>query len=79
MAEHRGIVAWFNNTRGFGFITDGNGNDIFCHYTAIETEGYKRLKSGASVTFDVEAGRQGKPQAARVKVLPECESDQTTA
>ena len=55
-----GTVKWFNNAKGYGFIlpSDGGG-DLFAHYTAIEMEGYKTLKAGQQVVFDVEEGPKG--------------------
>ena len=55
-----GTVKWFNNAKGYGFIlpSDGGG-DLFAHYTAIEMEGYKTLKAGQPVVFDVEEGPKG--------------------
>ena len=66
MAEYRGKVAWFNSAKGYGFLTDENGKDVFCHFSAIQIEGYKSLKEGEAVEFDVITGDKG-PQAANVK------------
>jgi CspA family cold shock protein len=64
-----GTVKWFNDTKGFGFITqDGGGEDVFCHHTAIKTEGFRTLKEGQKVQFDVVKGPKGL-QAANVKPL----------
>lgn len=64
-----GKVAWFNNAKGFGFIKrDDEAADVFVHYTAIQSGGYKSLKEGQNVTFTIEQGSQG-PQAGEVKVL----------
>lgn len=55
-----GIVKWFNNAKGYGFILPDEGNtDVFAHYSAIRMEGYKTLKAGQSVRFDVQAGPKG--------------------
>jgi CspA family cold shock protein len=55
-----GIVKWFNNAKGYGFILPDEGNtDVFAHYSAINMEGYKTLKAGQSVRFEVEAGPKG--------------------
>lgn len=55
-----GIVKWFNNTKGYGFILSDNGNgDIFAHYSAIDMNGYKTLKAGQSVQFEAEQGPKG--------------------
>ena len=58
----KGIVRRFNNQRGFGFISDENGNDVFVHYTGINGEGFKSLEEGQEVEFDVIQGQKG-PQA----------------
>lgn len=60
-----GTVKWFNAEKGYGFITDEKGNDIFAHYSAIQGEGYKSLENGQAVTFDVVDGDRG-PQAANI-------------
>jgi CspA family cold shock protein len=55
-----GQVKWFNNAKGFGFILpDGGGSDLFAHYSAIAMEGYKTLKAGQAVTFDIIEGPKG--------------------
>ena len=61
-----GVVKWFNNAKGFGFIEpqDG-GDDIFVHFSGIETEGFKSLRAGESVEFEVSEGPKG-PQAIKV-------------
>jgi CspA family cold shock protein len=65
MAE-KGLVRWFNNKKGYGFIQkESDGKDIFVHYSAITMEGYKTLKTNDKVTFDVVTGEKG-PQAANV-------------
>jgi CspA family cold shock protein len=57
----QGTVKWFNNAKGYGFLLsdDGSGDDIFAHYSAIEMEGYKTLKAGQSVIFDLIQGSKG--------------------
>jgi CspA family cold shock protein len=60
-----GTVKWFNAEKGYGFITDENGKDIFAHYSAIQGDGYKSLENGQAVTFDVIEGDRG-PQAANI-------------
>ena len=62
------IVRRFNNQRGFGFISDENGNDVFVHYTGINGEGFKSLEEGQEVEFDVVQGQKG-PQAVNVTKL----------
>ena len=62
-----GIVKWFTDAKGFGFITpDEGGEDLFAHFSAIEIEGFKTLKEGQKVTFEVVTGPKGK-QAAHIK------------
>ena len=63
-----GKVKWFNADKGFGFIERENGNDVFVHYSAIESEGCKTLDEGQNVEFDVVEGSKG-PQAANVRKL----------
>jgi len=60
-----GIVKWFNAGKGFGFIEQEDGPDIFVHYSAINVDGFKSLNEGDRVTFDVEQGQKG-PAAANV-------------
>ena len=69
MAKATGIVKWFNAEKGFGFITQDNGSaDVFVHYRAIQSDGYKSLNEGQRVSFDVEKGQKGL-QAANVSVV----------
>jgi CspA family cold shock protein len=64
----KGKVRWFNNKKGYGFIQkDSDGKDIFIHYSAIDMEGYKTLKTNDPVEFEIVQGDKG-PQAAGVKV-----------
>ena len=60
-----GTVKWFNNAKGFGFIGRTDGPDVFVHYSAIETDGYKTLKEGDAVQFNIVEGTKG-PQAESV-------------
>ena len=64
----KGTVKWFNNQKGFGFISDEEGNDVFVHYSGLNMEGYKTLEEGASGEFDVVEGEKG-PQAVNVTKL----------
>lgn len=63
-----GTVKWFNNQKGYGFISDAEGNDVFVHYSGLSMEGFKTLEEGASVEFDVIDGEKG-PQATNVTVV----------
>lgn len=60
-----GKVKWFNSEKGFGFIEAEDGNDVFVHFSAIQTEGFKTLEEGQEVSFEVVEGARG-PQAANV-------------
>lgn len=64
----KGTVKWFSNQKGYGFICDENGNDIFVHYTGLNMEGYKTLEEGAEVEYEVIEGEKG-PQAVNVTKL----------
>ncbi|HLG23025.1 MAG TPA: cold shock domain-containing protein [Candidatus Manganitrophaceae bacterium] len=61
----KGRVKWFNASKGYGFITQEDGHDIFVHFTAIQGEGFKSLEEGQEVEFEVTSGAKG-PQAANV-------------
>ncbi|MCX7719013.1 MAG: cold shock domain-containing protein [Candidatus Sumerlaeaceae bacterium] len=61
-----GTVKWFNDAKGFGFITQPNGPDLFVHHTSIIGEGFRSLTEGEAVTFDVAQGPKG-PQATNVR------------
>jgi CspA family cold shock protein len=54
-----GTVKWFNDAKGFGFITQDGGDDVFCHHSAIQTQGFRSLAEGQKVEFDVERGPKG--------------------
>ncbi|MCI8408391.1 MAG: cold-shock protein [Lachnospiraceae bacterium] len=62
---NRGTVKWFNNQKGFGFISDAEGNDVFVHYSGLNMEGYKSLEEGQEVEYEVIEGEKG-PQATNV-------------
>ncbi|MFO7462251.1 MAG: cold-shock protein [Desulfatiglandales bacterium] len=62
-----GTVKWFNEQKGYGFITQEDGPDVFVHYSGINSSGFKTLKEGDRVTFDVEQGKKG-PAAVNVKL-----------
>ena len=62
---NKGTVKWFNNQKGYGFISDADGNDVFVHYSGINTDGFKTLEEGAAVEFEVVNGEKG-PQAVNV-------------
>jgi CspA family cold shock protein len=66
MARQKGVVKWFNAEKGYGFITpDSGGKDVFVHFSAIQSTGFKKLEEGDVIDFDVEDGRKGL-QAANV-------------
>ena len=65
----KGKVKWFNNTKGYGFLNlDGDNDDYFVHYSSIEMDGYKSLKAGQAVTFEVHATDKGK-NAVNVRLV----------
>jgi cold shock protein len=68
MSKIMGTVKWFNNTKGYGFISQPTGADVFVHYSSIEEKGYRTLREGEQVQFDVKVGPRG-PQAEHVMRL----------
>jgi CspA family cold shock protein len=64
----QGTVKWFNAEKGFGFIAVDGGQDVFVHYSAIQSEGYRSLDEGQRVEFEVTQGQKG-PQADQVRVV----------
>ena len=64
----KGTVKWFNNQKGYGFISDEEGNDVFVHYTGLNVEGFKTVEEGQAVEFEVINGAKG-PQAVNVTKL----------
>ncbi|MDP2939355.1 MAG: cold-shock protein [Candidatus Omnitrophota bacterium] len=64
----RGKVKWFNNQKGYGFITSESGSDVFVHHSAIQSEGYKSLAEGQEVEFDIEKGPKGEQATNVVKL-----------
>jgi cold shock protein len=65
VARLQGTVKWFNNSKGYGFIGQEEGADVFVHYSAIEGDGFKSLQEGDSVEFEIVQGQKG-PQADKV-------------
>ena len=63
-----GIVKWFSNKKGYGFIVQNDGPDVFVHYTGIKSEGFKSLNEGDKVTFEIEDGDKG-PAAVNVMIV----------
>jgi CspA family cold shock protein len=68
VAQFKGIVKWFSNTKGYGFIGREDEPDVFVHYSAIQSDGYKQLKEGDEVEFDIVEGSKA-PQADAVTLL----------
>ncbi len=62
---NKGTVKWFNNQKGYGFISDAEGNDVFVHYTGLNMEGFKTLEEGQAVEYELINGAKG-PQAIHV-------------
>jgi len=72
MAQYTGTVKWFNNAKGFGFLGREGGADVFVHYSSIQSDGYKSLKEGDEVEFDIIEGSKGQQadQVVRIKSAP---------
>ena len=64
----KGTAKWFNNQKGYGFITAEDGKDVFVHFSGLNMEGFKTLEEGAAVEFDITDGAKG-PQAVNVEVV----------
>jgi cold shock protein len=77
LAQYKGTVKWFNNAKGFGFLGREGGADVFVHYSSIQSDGYKSLKEGDEVEFDIIQGSKG-PQADHVVRVNDV-APQTTA
>ena len=70
LAQYKGTVKWFNNAKGYGFLGREDGADVFVHYSSIQLDGYKSLKEGDEVEFDIILGTKG-PQADQVARIRE--------
>ncbi len=64
----KGVIKWFNEKKGFGFITNEDGTDVFVHYSGIKGDGFKTLNEGDHVEFEIEKGEKG-PRAVSVRVI----------
>ena len=64
----KGTVKWFNNQKGYGFISDEQGNDVFVHFSGLNMEGFRGLEEGQNVEFEVSEGKKGE-QAVNVSVI----------
>ena len=74
MSQHKGTVKWFNNAKGYGFLGREGGPDVFCHYSSIQHDGYKSLKDGEAVRFDIIQGTKG-PQADQVRRITQADAE----
>ncbi len=68
MSVTTGQVKWFNETKGFGFLEQENGPDVFVHFSSIKADGFKTLAEGQRVQFEIQDGQKG-PQAANVELI----------
>jgi len=68
MGQHKGVIKWFNNAKGYGFVGREGAPDLFIHYTSIQQDGYKTLREGDEIEFEVVQGVKG-PQADQVVVV----------
>ena len=59
MGQYKGVVKWFNSVKGYGFLGHDGGNDVFVHFSSIQEDGYKSLKQGEEVVFDIVQGTKG--------------------
>ena len=59
MPQYKGTVKWFNNAKGYGFLGHDGGPDVFCHFSSIQSDGYKTLREGEIVSFDIVQGEKG--------------------
>jgi len=64
----KGTVKWFNTQKGYGFITKDDGDDVFVHYSAIQSDGFKNLEEGQAVEFEISDGNKG-PQESNVTLV----------
>ncbi len=71
----KGTVKWFSNQKGYGFITPENGKDVFVHFSSVQMDGYKTLKEGDSVEFEINQGPKGE-QAVEVKITKSAGGEQ---
>jgi CspA family cold shock protein len=78
LAQYKGTVKWFNNAKGYGFLGREGGADVFVHYSSILVDGYKSLKEGDEVEFDIIQGSKG-PQADQVVRLRDATAARDTA